>query len=388
MTPDDIRRMAVVEELDLSVDGQTAVVARRTIQGNRYLGHLFAIDLGAGRAIPRPRQLTRGMTRDTKPRLCPDGHTLAFIRTDPSRRRRPGGYRHPRYPAARSDPHGAVGATARSAEIAWAPDGRRLAFTAEVDPPRFITGKIPPSISRRGKSPHATTAPVARRITRTDWRWDEEGHRDRWSHLFISTCPAAAPPGDARRLGRGRRSRGTRTVGTSCSRATADPQPDLHPRTTIWSVDVDATGKRAEPREVLAAPGWSHHPAVSPDGRWIAALGVMEPEPLDDMSPSILVGPADGSRPPRALAPDLDRPIGNWVDTDLNGWFVEGRHGPFWLDVRPDRWRPSRTAADRVPASSSSTRAGEGPADVQPAAEGDLVTHSLAVARRPDGGCR
>ena len=84
MTPEDIPTIVVVEELDLSVDGRTAVVVRRSIKGNRYLGHLYAIDLGSGRAIPRPRQLTSGAIRDTKPRICPDGHTIAFVRTDPT----------------------------------------------------------------------------------------------------------------------------------------------------------------------------------------------------------------------------------------------------------------------------------------------------------------
>ena len=84
MTPEDIRAIVVVEELDVSADGRTAVIVRRSIKGNRYLGHLFAIDLGSGRAIPTPRRLTRGVVRDTKPRVCPDGRTIAFIRTDPA----------------------------------------------------------------------------------------------------------------------------------------------------------------------------------------------------------------------------------------------------------------------------------------------------------------
>ena len=201
MTPEDIRRIVVVEELDLSADGRTAVVVRRSIQGNRYVSHLFAIDLGSRRAIPTPRQLTRGTIRDTRPRLCPDGHTLAFVRTDPTDDDSVG-VDHDPGPPTRGRPasreggrHGAVG------EIAWSPDGRRLAFTAEVDPPRFIAGTTRP-ISRRGKS-GSDEAPVARHITRTDWRWDEQGHRDRWSHLFvIDSRSAPAAPGHERRLGR------------------------------------------------------------------------------------------------------------------------------------------------------------------------------------------
>ena len=69
MTPADIRRQVVVEELDLSRDGTTAVVVRRTIHGIRYHGTLLAVPLGGGgAAIARPRVLTSGVVRDTRPR--------------------------------------------------------------------------------------------------------------------------------------------------------------------------------------------------------------------------------------------------------------------------------------------------------------------------------
>jgi dipeptidyl aminopeptidase/acylaminoacyl peptidase len=120
MTPADIRRQVVVEELDLSLDGRLAVVARRFVRGNRYLTHLHAIPLDRGRR-GRPRQLTSGIVRDSWPRLAPDGAHLAFVRRDPTR---PGEsstavLMHLRSGSQRvlgRGSHGSIG------EIAWSPD--------------------------------------------------------------------------------------------------------------------------------------------------------------------------------------------------------------------------------------------------------------------------
>lgn len=389
MTPEDIRRVVVVEELDLSTDGRLAVVVRRSIKGDRYHGHLFAIDLER-RDVPRPRQLTRGAVRDTRPRLCSDGRTVAFVRTAPNDEDTPAriallDLERPGHPVrlVKTGDHGAV------VELAWSPDGRRLAFTAEVDPPRFIVGPATPVRRRRRASAKVaeTPSPRARRMTRTDWRWDGEGHLDRWTHLFIVNWgdgrPRQVTSGDW----------GVSDIawhpdgGSIAFTANRGPDADLHPWTTIWAVDVDGSSKRGaraastatEPREVLAAGGWANHPAWSPDGRWLAAIGVLEPEPLDDLMPDILVGPADGLGQPHALDPELDRPIGNWTDTDLNGWMVDGRHGPAWVDER----RLVATVSDRgrshphVYTIDSAT--GHLIARTV-AATGDLTTHTIAVA--------
>ena len=84
MTPEDIRRIVVVEELDLSADGRLAIVVRRTIRGDKYLGHLFAIDLATA-ATPRPRQAHVRRRPGHAGRAClPTAAPLAFVRTDPA----------------------------------------------------------------------------------------------------------------------------------------------------------------------------------------------------------------------------------------------------------------------------------------------------------------
>ena len=385
-----IRSQVVLEEHDVAPDGRFAVVVRRFVQGDRYRSHLWLVPL-VGRG--RPIQLTSGGVRDASPRISADGAAVAFRRTiAPSRLRDTtgrssdpdgetarlrviplgGGYQ-PGKPWAIRTPHErSVG------EIAWSPDAGQLAFTMDADPPRFIVGPEP----KPGESP------TARRITRIDWRVDEVGHVDRWQHLnLVEARPGARP----RQLTSG--DWGVSGIAWSPDGRTiafvADPRPDadVRPRTSIWTVAVglpDAgVAAVAAPKEVLSVGGAVHSPAWSPDGRWIAAVGMVDADAVDDTSPGIVVGPAAGGAAPWALAPGLDRPIGAWYDTDLEGWTASARTAPCWLDaativaVVSDRGRAAPWRFDIDPATGRSVR------EPTPLANGDVITHSLAVAVNP-----
>ena len=392
MQPADISRIPVVEELDLSADGATAIVARRTIRRGRYEKHLYAVDLAGG----RPHPVTDGRVNDRSIRISPDGALVAFLRDDPDDDGNPAelctvpvaGGRVKRWVKAAS-----MSGLGAIKELAWSPDGTSIAFTADVDPPRFIVGDRP-SIGTPAWRSATAPAPVARRITRSDWRWDEIGHRDHWAHLFVlDLVPGARPrqvtSGDWDVSGITWHPNG-RTVAFVSDQG---PEPDLHPRTSIWAVDVDAgpRSKRSRPRMLLDAPGGANRPSFSPDGRWLAAVGLLVPEPLDDLSPGLLLGAADGSGPPAALAPELDRPIGNWADTDLNGWMVSGRYGPVWVDAQTivasltDRGRslPEQWVIDPATGALLDTPAASDRKAVGPWA--DATTHMLAIAPATNG---
>jgi dipeptidyl aminopeptidase/acylaminoacyl peptidase len=372
VTPEIIRRQVVLEEHDVSPDGRRAVIVRRFVDGrrNRYLSHLWLVPLERGGG--RPRQLTDGPVRDTLPRFSPDGRSIAF------RRRRRDVRDHVRRlmvvaadgPAG-SEPQTVSAASDYVTHHAWSPDGRRLAYTAEAGPARFVIGR-----QAGGEEV------LGRRIRRIDWRYDEEDHLDFWEHLFV--VPARG--GRRRRLTHG--DFGVSEIawhpGGDTIAVTADPRPgaDVRPRTSIWSVDIRGGGMR----ELVALGGNARASAFSPDGRWIALVGVAEAEALDDVSPGLFVAPADGSGPPIPLAPDLDRPIGGWMDTDLNGWMRSSTSTPSWADpgtivaLVSDRGRavPWRFPVD--------PETGRPAGDPMPFVVADAACWTLAVAPAARGG--
>ena len=260
-----------------------------------------------------------------------------------------------------------------TSEIAWSPDSRRLALAIEADPPRFLVGP----------EPKGDDQPTARRITRIDWLWDEVGPLDRWDHLFVVDARRGAKPRQVTSgdwgVSKLAWSPDGRTVAFTSDRR---PEADLLPKSSIWTVDVDRA--RGRPREVLATGGPAERPAWSPDGRWIAAIAYVAEDALDDTSPELVVGPADGSAPPWPLAPQLDRPIGVWNDTDMHGWMASSRGGPVWVDdatvvaIVTDR---GRSAPWRFPVDPKTGKPAGAPELLSP---GDVAVHSLAATANPD----
>jgi dipeptidyl aminopeptidase/acylaminoacyl peptidase len=409
VTPEIVERVVLLEEVTLGTDGGTAYIVRRSVEGIEYRQRIWAVPMDGS----EPWELTHGPT-DTQPRVSPDGATLAFLGKSPSQ-----GQSHRDGPATSMDePTAAEEPTAveepasparatsveqpRSAEeprtqvwvlplsggeprqltcerhdvsgFCWSPDGERIAFWGWRGAPRFLVGE-----RDDGK------APTARRITRGGWRWNEIGHVDYRTHVstidladgatavsltdgeYDVANPAWDPDG--------------RSLVFAAAR---HDLADLYPRTSIWRVGLRTRDEPLpEPVEVVRLRGYADHPAISPDGRWLAVVGVDEDGLPDDAMPGLFVAPADGSAPAQAVARDLDLPIGAWEDADLTGWNSDSTTAPFWRETAdgPELvalvTRAGRCDPWRFPLDAGSGLARARP---EPLATGDAACWQLSVA--------
>ena len=251
----------------------------------------------------------RGTVRDKAPAISPDGRRLAF------RRRVPGtahDYRLLILDLAGGEPWEPALDGMSVDELAWSPDGRSIAFAA-------ATGRT--AVHRRSGAGHRRAAGEAHHGPRLPLG---RGRLPRPALAGLRRRGRAgrrAAPGDRRRRAASPGSRGGRTGRRSRSWRIRAPTRTGGRGSSIWEVAVEGDASRSPPREILALAGPVSRPAYSPDGRWIAGVGVDDPDFFDDLSPTLFVGPADGSAP--AVG---HRPGPGPADRELGG------HGPHGLD--------------------------------------------------------
>ena len=306
---EDIRRRSSSRSSTCRPTGGSPSSSGGRSSGNRYLCHLFAIPLGSKRAIPAPRQLTAGTIRDTRPRICPDGHTLAFVRTDPTDDDPVPAIHEPRtFERGRPAQLAKVGRI----EVGESPGrptagarlhrgGRPAALHRRQDPTDLAARQVGADDARSPATSPGPTGDGTRRAIATGGR----------------TCSSSSRP----RRGRARSRAATGASPTSPGIPTAErsrsPPTAAGARPPLADDDLGGRcrwGDGAEAREVpdLPAAGRAIRRGLS-RRRWIAASGVLEPEPLDDVIPGVVVGPADGrgavaARPgPRPADRQLDR---------------------------------------------------------------------------------
>jgi dipeptidyl aminopeptidase/acylaminoacyl peptidase len=163
-TPDDIYNVTSLSECDITADGQRVAFVQTRVDRETD-GYLSAIWLVPADGSMAPRQFTAGQKRDSSPRWSPDGKWLAFL----SER----GEEKPQLFVMPADGGEALQLTKLpfgAGVPEWAPDSRRIVFSAR-------TGTPP--------DPDPKKAKPFRRITSVKYKMNGEGFTyDRRRHLF------------------------------------------------------------------------------------------------------------------------------------------------------------------------------------------------------------
>ncbi len=306
-----VRAQVALESLRLTPDGSAVIYALRRVRRDRYESHLWTRPYRGGRS----RQLTRGAVRDGSPAISPDGRLLAFVRS-------PVGDADAvaqawMLPLDGGEPWRFTSLKHGVASVHWSPDGTWLALVAQAGDQRFAVGD-----ERKGRTP------IARRITRLDFRDDETGHVVRRAHLWLMPARQGGVP---RQLTSGdfdvlhpAWSPDRKRIAFAADRGSDSA---IHPRLQIWSVGTDSARPRI--RELASLAGDADYPSFSPDGRRLAFIGTDVDDPPDEINPSMWVMDLP-SGTARNLTASLDRPVGDWAWSDLLQ--AESAPGPLWLD--------------------------------------------------------
>lgn len=167
MDPVDVGHIVEPSDPRVSPDATRVafVVTRVDLEANRYHSAVWTAPVDGSED---PRQLTSGEHRDTRPRWSPDGRHLAFVS-----HREPTGAQLWLLPLAGGEARRLAVWSEEIEDVAWAPDGERIAFTARVPDEGHYA-----EVEERDRPP--------RRVTRLSHRLDDVGWTaDRPRHLFV-----------------------------------------------------------------------------------------------------------------------------------------------------------------------------------------------------------
>ncbi len=284
--PADTYRLKAAGAADLSPDGLRLAfsVAEIDEDKDRALSSIWVAPLDAS---SEPRRFTEGPA-DSIPRWSPDRRWLAYLSVTGEDAR---GAHVRLAPLDGGAPLRLGELPGPITQFAWSPDSERLAVVCRVGVPD------PDELSTVERNAARVPRGLAARLDGVGW---QEGR----AHLFL----VHVRDGSWSQLTRGEYDHSDPAFSPDASHLTFvcdrhRSRDDRQFRSDVWIVST-AGGR---PRRLTGGRGRAVSPVFSPDGTLVCFAGTLTK--AWDADVHAFVVPADGSGPPRQIAPDTDRPV-------------------------------------------------------------------------------
>jgi dipeptidyl aminopeptidase/acylaminoacyl peptidase len=305
VTVDDLLAVQEAREPQITPDGQfiAFTVNSNSLKEDKAESRIWMIPTAGGDAIP----LTAESDSSSHPRWSPDGKYLAFLSSRKDADGNDGKTQVYLLNRLGGEAQRVTDAAQDVDDVEWAPDSKQLVLILrDASPEELEAAAKKGKDGDTGDKKSKTQPPWV--IDRLQFKSDNVGYLDRRrTHLYVfdlatksqrqvssgdfdDSAPAWSPDGKLLAF------ESNRTM----------PDPDRSYNSDIWVVSADNSNQGANPVQVTNFPGSKHHPAWSPDSKWLTYEATTDLKLFYYGTYHVAVSPAGGGEA-KILTKSFDR---------------------------------------------------------------------------------